>query len=96
MILIGVRCVVSAAHRNPEGQLHGHSWHVTAWFPAGDDALVLQDRLRRACEPFDHADLCHDLARSEALAEAIADALPDAVQIDADRPLEGIFVRYTK
>lgn len=90
----GVGGVICAAHTDPQGRLHGHTYEVRAWFPAGADALELQARLNRALEPFDHAELQHELCRGEALCEAIAEQLPGAIEIEISRPLERIFARW--
>ena len=95
VILTGVSTHICAAHRDTSGQLHGHTWTVKAFFPDSECALVLKARLEAACALFDHQELLGDLARGEGLADAIAEQLPDAVQIDLDRPAEGIFVRWS-
>ena len=96
MIRIGVTGTISAAHRDDNGFLHGHSWRIRAWFPEGGDALKLEQDLRVVLALFDHQELLYELARSEGLVEAIAEQLPDALEIEAARPVEGIYIRWTR
>lgn len=100
-ITTGVSTHICCAHTGADGRLHGHTWVITAWFPwgAGANALgecasFLKDRLLRACEPFDHAELLYELSTGEGIIEALIEALPDAVAIEAARPPEGIFARW--
>lgn len=90
----GVSTHICCAHTGDDGRLHGHTWIITAWFPWGECAISLKERLIRACEPFDHAELMHELSTGEGIIEALIEALPDAVAIDAARPPEGIFARW--
>lgn len=94
MILTGVSTHICAAHRDQEGRLHGHTWKVRAWFPAGEDALVLHDMLSAACDPFDHAELCHEISLGEGLIAALAARLPGATRIELAREPEGIFCEW--
>jgi 6-pyruvoyl-tetrahydropterin synthase len=92
--LTGVGGIICAAHRDASGRLHGHTYEVTAWFPAGADALALQASLTRVVGLFDHDELLHELASGEGLCAAIAEQLPDAVQIDVSRHAERLFARW--
>ena len=50
----GVGWHFSASHRDPtNGQLHGHTWEVVAWWPAEPwrDARVLQETLDSGLQP---------------------------------------------
>lgn len=96
MIRVGVTGTISAAHRDENGWLHGHSWVIRAWFPEGQDAEWLQHKLWKVLDLFDHKELLDDLTRTEGLVEAIAEQLPEAVEIEGSRPIEGIYVRWTK
>ena len=90
----GVSTHICCAHTGADGRLHGHTWVITAWFPAGQCALDLKSRLVEACAPFDHAELLYELSTGEGIAAALAKALPDAIEIEADRKAEGINVRW--
>lgn len=96
MIRVGVTGTISAAHRDENGWLHGHSWVIRAWFPEGEDAEWLRMKLHKVLDLFDHKELLYELARSEGLVEAIAEQLPTAVEIEASRPVEGIYIRWTR
>lgn len=86
----GASAVLSAAHRSREGNLHGHTWQVTAWWPEGDCAVNRQRQLNEYLKIFDHTVLGDDFAWGEALGKAIAIGL-DCERVDVSRPLEGIF-----
>ena len=95
MKLTGVGCVFSAAHEPPEGgDLHGHSYEVTAWFIAGADARHLQAKLVQAVEQLDHKVLGPELASGEAMAEWIGRQL-GCVEVEIGRPLERIYARWS-
>jgi 6-pyruvoyl-tetrahydropterin synthase len=93
--LTGVSAVLSAAHRSREGVMHGHTWEIIAWWEAGEDALVLQQRLRDYLKIFDHTVLGDDIAWGEALGTAMIHGL-DCVEVEVRRPLEGIFARVSR
>ena len=95
MRLTGVGDIFSAAHQPPEGgDVHGHSYEVTAWFAAGEDARLLQARLAAVLEPLDHTVLAAELASGEAIAEQIGRNLAGCRQVDVSRPLERIYARW--
>ena len=95
MRLTGVGCTFSAAHHPPEGgELHGHSYEVTAWFEAGEDARVLQARLAAAIEPLDHKVLPPELASGEAMAEHVGRSLDGCFEVEISRPLERMYARW--
>lgn len=96
MMRVGIRATISAAHRGEDGALHGHSWEIRAWFEEGRDALELRAEVFAAVSLFDHQELLYELSTSEGLIRAIAEQLPEAVEIEALRPVEGIFVRWVK
>lgn len=94
MIESGVSTHICCAHTGADGRLHGHTWIITAWFPAGPCALELRQRLETVCAMFDHNELVHELTTGEGLIEAIQEALPDAIEITAERPPERIYARW--
>ena len=91
----GVGGIFSASHHTPEGVLHGHSYEVWAWFPAGRDARELQEQLGAVLDELDHQHLDDELAWGEALAEHIAARLPGCTEVEVRRPLERIGARWT-
>jgi hypothetical protein len=92
--LTGVGGVLSVTHSDPvRTELHGHSYEVVAWFPAGRDAVNLQAELHAVLAVYDHRTLEPRLSRGEALGAAIMGQLPGCVGIDVNRPLERIYAR---
>lgn len=92
--LTGVGGIVSAAHRARDGRLHGHTWEILAWFPAGRNAVDLKAALDSVLAAWDHGELPDALAWGEDLASAIGGALAGCVQVDVARPAERIFARW--
>jgi len=97
MKLTGVSGVVSAAHRSREGNLHGHTWLVVAWWPFSEDisAESRKAALIDYLSFFDHSLLADAVAWGEDLAERIGQDLV-AVAVDVSRPLEGIYGRWSQ
>lgn len=92
--LTGVGWHFSASHRDPlSGELHGHTWEVTAWWSAVPwrDARVLQETLKGVLIGFDHKTLPDQLHSGEALAFALMGLMTDCVGVDVSRPAERIF-----
>lgn len=90
--LTGVGAILSAAHRSKEGNLHGHTWEITAWWEAGEDAQHLQQQLIKYLSVFDHQVLGDDVAWGEALGKAITLGL-GCVEVEVRRPLERIYAK---
>ena len=86
----GAEAIMSAAHRSREGQMHGHTWTVRAWWAAGPDVTERQAALREYLTIFDHHVLADELAWGESLARSICLGM-DAVRVEVSRPLEGLF-----
>lgn len=94
MTRTGVGSHFSATHRGPNGTLHGHTWTVKAWFPAGPDALMLRDELQFALDQLDHRELPEELSQGEAMAEAIGRSLIGCVGVDIAREADGIYASW--
>lgn len=92
--LTGVGAVLSAAHYGPSGALHGHTWEVVAWFPAGTDALALQRRLEERLASFDHGVLPAELSWAEPFAAYLGAALDGCIGVDVSRPSERLYARW--
>ena len=93
-VLTGATAILSAAHRAADGRLHGHTWEITAWWRAGGDALVLQDRLARWVAQIDHDVLPRGLSLSEEIAERAGRDL-NAEEVLVWRSGERIGARWT-
>lgn len=89
-VLTGAQAIISAAHRSRDGNMHGHTWQVTAWWTGKPDAVAKQAELRSYLSIFDHTVLGDDMAWGEALAEAICLGM-GCVKVEVSRPLEGLF-----
>lgn len=88
--LTGVGAVLSAAHRNSDGELHGHTWEITAWFDEGRCAVELQQELVDYLKVFDHQVLGDEIAWGEALGKCLILGLGCA-KVEVSRPLERIY-----
>lgn len=86
----GASAIVSAAHRDTAGNLHGHTWEVTAWWREGEDGVKLQRDLEHYLKVFDHTVLGDDIAWGEALAKSILIGLK-CVRVEVRRPLERLY-----
>lgn len=93
-ILTGVRGHFCAAHRGADGKLHGHTWLVRAWWPDGNRAETLMDRLQNCLARFDHETLPDHLAWGEGIAQDIGLRLTGCVAVEVSREAEGIYARW--
>ena len=94
-MLTGVSGHFSATHRGEDGRLHGHTWHVTAWFKNNyrSDVRCYQAMLATMLGRLDHTELPDDLSWGEDIARQIA-ALANAVEVEVNRPAERIHARW--
>lgn len=88
--LTGVTGIISAAHRSVDGNLHGHTWEIKAWWYSGECAVSLKNRLTDYLKIFDHTVLGNTTSWGEALGAAIIHGL-GCCKVEVSRPLEGIF-----
>lgn len=89
-VLTGASAIISAAHRSREGQMHGHTWEVRAWWTGKPDAMQKQAELRSYLSIFDHTVLGDETAWAETLATSICLGM-GCVKVEINRPLEGLF-----
>ena len=89
-ILTGAGAVLSAAHRDRSGRLHGHSWEVTAWWTGRPDVVAKQAELNSYISFFNHSLLANSVSLAEDLALRIMDDLK-CERVDISRPLERIY-----
>ena len=86
---------ISAAHRGDDGQMHGHTWKVRAfWTYEGKSIVDLQLILERVCRTLDHKVLPEDVSRAEDMAGYIGD-LVGAVKVKVSRQAEGMGATWT-
>jgi 6-pyruvoyl-tetrahydropterin synthase len=95
MKFTGVSTTISAAHRGPEGVLHGHTWSVVAWFPyTGMDARLLKQELQQAISFMDHNEILAPLDRGEEMAQVIGQSLQGCVKVEVVRKEEGFYALW--
>lgn len=93
--LTGAGAILCAAHRGADGRMHGHTWEITAWWPAdGSDALALQARLQYWIDQIDHDVLPADLSLAEQIAEQAGRDLA-AIEVQVWRAGERLGARWT-
>lgn len=94
-MLTGISGHFSATHKSPEGQWHGHTWHVKAWFRNQHrlDARVMEAALNTMLARYDHSELPESLAWGEDIAREIA-TLVNCVEVEVSRPAEGIHAKW--
>ncbi len=98
--LTGVGATLIADHRSRDGQIHGHTWEITAWFEyrSGSDAKCLRFVLERILEPYQGKCLPDRIAWGEDLARHIALEIAGEyrapVQVDVTRQAERIYARW--
>lgn len=86
----GASAIISAAHRDTAGNLHGHTWEITAWWPEGTDGVELKQKLEQYLKVFDHTVLGDDVAWGEAIAKAVLVGLKCS-RVEVRRPLERLY-----
>ncbi len=89
-VLTGAGAILSAAHRSRNGQMHGHTWEVTAWWTGDPDATERQQALSKYLSIFDHQVLADGVAWAESLAKAILIGM-DCERVEISRPLERLY-----
>lgn len=96
MLLTGVGATFCASHMSPEGEMHGHSYEVVAWFTFDQrqDARVRKAALERVVSAWDHKVLPADMAWGEDLARAVG-TLAGCVEVEVRRPLERFYARWS-
>lgn len=89
-VLTGAGSFFCAAHKDAEGNLHGHTWEVTAWWSGTPDAVERQAALTAALKEFDHTVLDNGMAWGEKLGQALIRKL-DCQKVEISRPLERLY-----
>ena len=94
--MTGVSGVLSAAHTDDEGKMHGHTWVIKAWWKYNNqDALQLKSLLKIALENLDHTILPDNLRSGEALAIWLGHRL-GCDEVFVEREAEGIFACWRR
>ena len=89
-ILTGAEATLSAAHRSRDGNMHGHTWIIRAWWAGEPDAMERQAELRDYLKAFDHSVLADGVAWGESLGRTVLIGL-GCVKVEVMRPAEGLF-----
>lgn len=89
-ILTGAGAILSAAHRSKDGQMHGHTWEITAWWRDQPDAVEKQRELNEYLSVFDHTVLADGVAWAESLAKSIVFGMGCA-RVEISRPGERLY-----
>jgi 6-pyruvoyl-tetrahydropterin synthase len=87
----------SAAHRDLEtGEIHGHTWHVKAWFRnvCRSDARCYRAALDTMLKRLDHTMLPDDMAWAEDIARQIA-VIGGVDRVEVSRPADGMGAEWT-
>lgn len=99
-VLTGVTGILSCAHQpiNADifgGELHGHSYEVTAWFTNdhGADVRIFEAALRTLLDQWDHRLLPVEISTAEAIAAAVG-TLAKCIEVEVRRPLERFHARW--
>jgi hypothetical protein len=93
---VGVSGSFTASHFPPEGgDLHSHTWHVTAWFdaPTRADGRCYLAALDALLDGWNGSILPADLAWCEDIARAVG-ALVNCVAVEVRRPDDRIHGRW--
>lgn len=94
MMQTGVSGVISVAHHDDHGRLHGHTYEIKAWWAAdGTDALERQDQLARVLKLYDHRGLGANERSGEQLARLIGEKLA-CEEVEVSRYGERIYARW--
>jgi len=89
-VMTGAGAILCAAHRDRGGNMHGHTWEVTAWWADKPDALAKQAALTEYLAFFDHSILADSVAWAEDMAQRIMEDLGCA-KVEISRPLERLY-----
>lgn len=91
MIQVAVTANIECAHRDSLGRIHGHSYLVEVWTPAGADLMTLDSFVRGIVGTVDHSMLEDSIGgqRMEDIAEWFLAKVPAATRIVVRRPTLG-------
>lgn len=98
-VLTGATAKLSAQHRDRlSGEVHGHTWAITAWVRAGGNALHLQDCLNKWACQYEGKCLPDRIAWGEDMAADVARFLRsewwEPTKVFVGREKEGLFAEW--
>lgn len=91
VIEVAVTTNVECSHRDTDGRIHGHSYVVEVWTPAGPDLPALAATLRAIAACVDHSMLEDSIGSPlmEDMALWFLDRVPNATKVIVRRPTLG-------
>ena len=91
VIEVAVTTNVECSHRDAHGRIHGHSYVVEVWTPAGPDMPALATLLREIAGPVDHSMLEDSIGSTlmEDMAIWFLERVPNATRVIVRRPTLG-------
>jgi 6-pyruvoyl-tetrahydropterin synthase len=91
VIEVSVTTNVECSHRDTDGRIHGHSYMVEVWVPAGPDLPSLAAAVREIAAPVDHSMLEDSIGSPlmEDMALWFLNQLPSATRVVVRRPTLG-------
>ena len=91
MIEIAVTTNLECSHRDPDGRIHGHSYVLEVWTPAGPDLPTLAETVRAIATEVDHTMLKDSIGspRMEDIAAWFLARVPGASRVIVRRPTLG-------
>jgi len=98
MIEVAVTTNVECAHRDDIGRVHGHSYTVEVWFPAGACMVTLRRFVSDVAQVVDHSMLEESIgsSRMEDLASWLLCKVPNASRVIVRRPTLGFAAQATR
>lgn len=95
---VAVTVNLECAHKDEVGRIHGHSYLVEVWRPAGPDLVVFASRIREIADVVDHTMLedSVDDPNMEGIAVWFLRQIPEASRIVIRRPTLGYVVETVR
>lgn len=98
-VLTGARVTLEAQHRDRiSGNVHGHTWLITAWVRSGGNAQYLQAELSKWSCQYEGKCLPDRIAWGEDMAADVARHLRgehwEPVRVSISREKEGLFAEW--
>lgn len=98
MIEVAVTVNLECAHRDALGRIHGHSYVLEAWFPAGADLVALREFVQSVAGAVDHSELEQSVggSRMEEIGVWFLGKMPEASRIVVRRPTLGLAAQVSR
>lgn len=98
VIEVAVTVNLECAHRDAFGRIHGHSYVLEAWFPAGPDLVSLHEFVKGIAGSVDHTELEQSIGapRMEDIGTWFLNKMPEASRIVVRRPTLGLIAQVSR